>query len=109
MLECELLHCKDALRKSLQRDYEAENAECRMQIRAERAQRMQQQREHEAERKEQQRELEKLICEVSELRLAAKRGETAIERNEVWTGHENDGCGRRDVLPCRHCDQVRAD
>jgi hypothetical protein len=108
-LECELLHCKEALRKSLQQDCEAENAECRRQIRVERAQHMQQHREHETERQEQQRQLEKLICEVSELRLAAKRGETALERNQVLTGHEQDGHGRRGVPPCRHCDQVRAE
>ena len=80
-------------------------------IRLARGQHVQQQHENEleAERQEQKREVEKLFCEVSELRIALRTGKKVMERNEVLIEHKKDGCGRWDVASCGDCNQVRAD
>ncbi len=78
-------------------------------IRLARGQHVQQQHENEAERQEQQREMEKLFCEVSELRMALRTGKKAMERDEVLTEHKMDGCGKWDAASCRDCNLVRAD
>ena len=86
-----------------------ELTEWRVLIRLARGQHVQQQHENEAERQEQQREVEKLFCEVSELRMALRTGKKAMERDEVLTEHKMDGCGKWDAASCRDCNLVRAD